>query len=98
MIVSSRYSSTKAIFPGTYYGTSQTASNIRTAIEQGALSYKTRYTTGAERLDTVAAQEYGDGRYWWVLAAASEIGWSMQVPPGTYLRVPELNDVMAYLG
>lgn len=98
MIVTSRYSVTQILFPGSSYGTSLTAANIRSALEQGTLSYKTRYTTGTERLDTIAAQEYGDGRYWWVLAAASEIGWGMQVPPGTYLRIPELSDIMTYMG
>lgn len=98
MIVTSRYSKTQTVFPGRYYGSTETSVNIRTALEQGSLSFKTRYTTGTERLDTIAAQEYGDGRYWWILAAASDIGWGMQVPPGVYLRIPALNEVMKYMG
>jgi len=97
-MANSRYSNTRTIFPGNYYGTSSTVASIRAALEQGTLSFRTRYTTGNERLDTIAAQEYGDGRYWWVVAAASDIGWGMQVPPGVYLRLPNINEVMVYLG
>ena len=41
-----------------------------------------------ERLDQLAGVMYGDGTLWWVIAAASGIGWCMQVPPGTRLRIP----------
>ena len=40
------------------------------------------------RLDILAGTLYGDGRLWWVLAAASNIGWWPQVPAGTLIRVP----------
>ena len=49
-----------------------------------------------ERLDTIAGKIYGDSNYWWVIAAASGIGWPLQVPPGTLLRIPE--DLGAVLG
>tara|TARA_Y100000591_G_C21489801_1_gene524537 strand:- start:51 stop:224 length:174 start_codon:yes stop_codon:yes gene_type:complete len=42
----------------------------------------------AQRLDTIAAESYGDARLWWVIAAASNIGWGLQVPPGTKLSIP----------
>jgi len=41
-----------------------------------------------DRLDTLAAQAYGSGIYWWIIAAASGIGWAPQVPPGTLLIIP----------
>ena len=41
-----------------------------------------------ERLDVLAGKIYGDGGYWWIIAAASGIGWSLQVPPGTRLKIP----------
>ena len=51
-----------------------------------------------ERLDVLAGQIYGDARYWWVLAAASDIGWGLQVPPGTLIRIPQLSDVINLIG
>jgi len=55
--------------------------------------------TKADRLDIIAGREYGNGRYWWVIAAASGIGWGMQVPPGTNLRIPiNLGDVEGLVG
>ena len=49
-----------------------------------------------ERLDMIAGKIYGDSNYWWVIAAASGIGWPLQVPPGTLLRIPD--DLGAALG
>ena len=46
--------------------------------------------TGADRLDTLAGTIYGDARYWWVLAAASDIGWCLQIPPGTLINIIDL--------
>jgi len=54
---------------------------------------KTFTTTGFDRLDALAGVLYGEGRYWWVLAAASNVGWSLQVPPGTIITVPDLRAV-----
>jgi nucleoid-associated protein YgaU len=51
-----------------------------------------------ERLDVLAGQIYNDARYWWVLAAASDIGWGMQVPPGTVIRIPDLSDIANLIG
>ena len=51
-----------------------------------------------QRLDHIAAQKYGDPSYWWVIAAASGIGWGLQCPPGTILRIPtNLAKVLAYV-
>jgi len=41
-----------------------------------------------ERLDTIAGRVYGNARLWWIIAAASGIGWPLQVPPGTQLLIP----------
>ena len=59
---------------------------------------RTIITTQADRLDTIAGALYGDGRYWWVLAAASNIGWGLQVPAGTLILVPGLKDVEKIVG
>jgi hypothetical protein len=83
---------------GKRYGTSRSIEAIRGGIVNGTIRFKERTLQGDERLDTVAGVEYGDGEYWWVIAAASGIGWGLQVPPGTYLRVPVLDDVLATVG
>lgn len=83
---------------GEKFGTSSTVQEIRTAIKNGLISRgKKLILTGNQRLDVVALDEYGDGRYWWIIAAASDIGWGMQVPPGTILYVPLLNDVLRFV-
>ena len=73
---------------GTRYGTSNYTVLIRDAISNGQLSYRTSVMSSGQRLDTVAGQQYGDGSLWWIIAAASNIGWATQVPAGTVLIVP----------
>ena len=91
----SRYARTPVLNFGAQYGTSRAREAIQKAIANGTLATKPLIVRGAERLDTLAGALYNDGRYWWVLAAASNIGWGMQVPPGTQLNVPNLGDVAA---
>ena len=40
------------------------------------------------RLDQLSGQFYGTASYWWVIAAASGIGWWLQCPSGTLLAIP----------
>jgi len=61
---------------------------LRTAVRRGSISYIQRQLKEGERLDVLAHNKYGDGRLWWVIAAASNIGWWMQVPAGTLIRIP----------
>ena len=42
----------------------------------------------SERLDVIAGQQYQDASLWWVIAAASNIGWGLQVPAGTKISIP----------
>ena len=84
----SRYSNTTKLAVGSRYGTSNYTVLIRDAIANGQLSYRTAVPASGQRLDTVAGQQYGDGSLWWVIAAASNIGWASQVPAGTVLVVP----------
>jgi hypothetical protein len=93
-----RYANTIKLDSARQYGTSATISNIRLAMKNGELSYQSIVLTGFERLDTLAAINYGDGRLWWVLAAASDIGWGMQVPPGTLIKIPNINQITGLLG
>jgi|13_taG_2_1085334.scaffolds.fasta_scaffold396782_1 hypothetical protein len=66
------------------------------ACETGLISFRVEVVEGTKRLDHYAFQEYGDGLNWWVIAAASGIGWWLQVTPGTRLRIPtDINDIIA---
>ena len=72
---------------------------IRTGIKIGDIPIiRTLVSTQADRLDTLAGVLYGDGRYWWVLAAASNIGWGLQIPPGTLISIPDLRAVERIVG
>ncbi len=94
----SRYSRAPLLDLGAQFGTSFAIQTIREAVKSGALPVKTVVLRGAERLDTVAGNVYGDGRYWWVLAATSNIGWGMQAPPGTIIKIPDLSAVASLVG
>lgn len=94
----SRYDRTPVLNYGSMYGTGRAREAIQAAVASGRLSVKTMLLRGAERLDTVAGEVYGDSRYWWIIASASGIGWGMQVPPGTIIKVPVLADVAALVG
>lgn len=98
MAVVSRYVSTPLLNFGTYRGTSRAVAAIRKAIDEGMIGTKEITVRGSERLDTLAGSIYGDARYWWVLAAASGIGWGMQIPVGTVILVPTLNDIFGIIG
>lgn len=91
----SRYENVVRIAGGRQYGTSQGHVNIRKAAESGNLSFREHVVQEGERLDILAGKELGDARMWWVIAAASGIGWALQVPPGTRLLIPiDLSQVM----
>jgi hypothetical protein len=95
----SRYNRTTVIALGAQYGTAEVSQVIRNGIKQGTITVvKQIVLNGIERLDTIAGFEYGDGRYWWVIAAASDIGWGMQLPAGTVLNIPSLKDIARLVG
>ena len=83
-----RYSRTPTLRGGTYYGTSSASRIIHDAVVQGNLDVELHTLQEGERLDTLAGQYYSDARLWWVIAAASGIGWGLQVPPGTRIAIP----------
>lgn len=64
-------------------------SAIYFASSTGTLKCKTFTMNSTQRLDTLSGKYYGDSQYWWIIAAASGIGWGLQVPAGTLIRIPE---------
>tara|TARA_R110000868_G_scaffold86136_4_gene241662 strand:- start:592 stop:900 length:309 start_codon:yes stop_codon:yes gene_type:complete len=71
---------------------------IRYAVLNGSIEFKTHTVQEGERLDSLAQLYLKSSEYWWVIAAASGIGWSLQIPPGTLLQVPiGIDSVIGYL-
>lgn len=89
----SRYERTPVLGFGNQYGTSITHVAIHDAVKSKRIAYKTVILHEAERLDQLAGKYYGNSRYWWVIAAASNIGWCLQVPPGTIINIPDIIEV-----
>lgn len=92
-----RYSKTKTIGLNHRYGTSTVIPTIRKNIQNGNITYMEYILEENERLDILAGKFYGDGSLYWIIAAASDIGYSLQVPPGTLLKIPNLEDVSKYV-
>jgi hypothetical protein len=63
-------------------------SRIKLAVDDGTIRTQNRVLRQGERLDQIAGELWGDSSLWWILAACSGIGWWLQCPPGTLLRVP----------
>ena len=83
-----RYRSDAVIKNGKLLGTAQAAGRIKLAVRRGQLSITTRVLKEGERLDKLAGEYYDNARLWWIIAAASGIGWAGQAPPGTFLIIP----------
>lgn len=84
----SRYARAPIIKGGLQFGTSRAVPLVKKAVDNGSIDVVERTIQGAERLDILAGKIYGDSRNWWIIAAASGIGWMLQVPPGTRLLIP----------
>ena len=94
-----RYRNSPRINLGSQLGTSNAVSQLRVAIKLGTIPVIRSFTTsGVERLDVLAGTVYGDAKYWWVLAAASDIGWGLQVPSDTVINVIRLSDIQTFVG
>ena len=83
-----RYDNDDFVQDGKLLGTNKGIVRLRAAISAGTVATTTRVLTESERLDHIAGDQYGDGRLWWVIAAASGIGWWLQAPAGTRLVIP----------
>lgn len=93
-----RYSYTPQFQFGSSLGTSETLYNIRSSVQNNFVPYTQITTVGSTRLDHLAGFYYEDPSMWWVIAAASNIGWGMQVPSGTLVRIPDLQSISSFLG
>ena len=94
-----RYSRTQLVNDGNQYGTALGSTAVFYAAQNGEIPTKSKLLIQSERLDILAQREYGDGSLWWVIAAASGIGWGLQVPPGVLLFIPtDLDAVRVYVG
>ena len=94
----SRYLINRKIRNNTGVATNVNMVKIFNAVERGAIPYETYILEEGQRLDQIAGSAYQDAGYWWVIAAASGIGWGLQVPPGTVLRIPKnLGSIMSLL-
>ena len=93
-----RYARAPVIGINFQYGTSRAIKAIRDGISNGTIRFRQTILKDGQRLDTIAGEVYGDGRDGWIIAAASEIGWAMQVPPGTIINIPNREDVKSFVG
>ena len=83
-----RYDNDPSIQGGKLLGTNRALANLRAAVLDGRVSTVEKVLSSAERLDILAGRYYGDGRLWWIIAAASGIGWWLQCPAGTRILIP----------
>ena len=92
----SRYAFTQRLDANTM-ATSDISSRIYIGCVRGIIPCSSYTLRAGERLDHVAARAFGDEKLWWIIAAASGIGWALQVTPGTQLRIPTNINVIVSL-
>ncbi len=88
-----RYTRCPVIGINYQYGTSRAIQAIRNGINNGTIKFDQIVIGQDQRLDSIAGERYGDSRDWWIIAAASGIGWGLQVPADTILIIPNRNDI-----
>ena len=93
-----RYARTPVIGLGYRYGTSFAVPAIRQNLQSGNIRFQQIVLQESNRLDILAGLYYGDGKLWWLIAAASDIGWGLQVPVGTIIKIPDLRDCSRFVG
>ena len=83
----------------TIIATNKCSFRIYSAVKNRSLPCDSYVLKKGERLETIAHRRYKNSDYWWILAAASGIGWNLQVPAGTIIIIPRnLNQVFSYVG
>ena len=94
-----RYTRTAIILGGQQYATCRVVPIIYKGAQSGRLNTKQHVIKAGERLDVLAGRNYNDSSLWWVIAAASGIGWNLQVPPGVLLTIPvNISQVISLIG
>ena len=94
----SRYAFARKIRGGKYYGSSNYNNKIFSLVQSNQVNFTTILLAENQRLDQLAGAFYKDSSLWWVIAAASGIGWGLQVPAGTLVNIPtNLDEVMSNL-
>tara|TARA_Y100001938_G_scaffold150672_1_gene242734 strand:+ start:987 stop:1280 length:294 start_codon:yes stop_codon:yes gene_type:complete len=83
----SRYTFSKKLKDGRLISSASTY-KINRAVRSGTIPYSTIILEQGQRLDHIAGAVYGDSTLWWVIAAASGVGWALQCPPGTIIKIP----------
>jgi hypothetical protein len=89
----SRYTYSRVI-NGSFYASREISYAISSAVQTGDIRCKVISLPENVRLDKIAFDNYGDSGYWWVIAAASGIGWGLQLPAGTVVRIPVNLDIV----
>ena len=91
----SRYQSDLDVRGGTLKATARAVMRIRKALRKGQVKFRMITLQEGTRLDQIAGEVYGNGSLWWIIAAASDIGWAWQVPPGTQITIPtDLSEIV----
>ena len=83
----SRYTFSRKVKEGRIISASDTY-KINQAVNNGLIPYTTMILEQSQRLDHLAGIVYNDSTLWWIIAAASGIGWGLQCPPGTVIKIP----------
>lgn len=97
-MTTSRYFTTSILNNGKSFGTNKMSRRIFLACESGTIKSDVIILKEGQRLDHIAGARYGDASLWWIVSAASGIGWGLQVPAGTLIRIPiNPDEVYEYL-
>ena len=76
------------VIGGKYYGTSYVTQKVNRAVKNNLINFTTITLGEGQRLDHIAGITYQNSEYWWIIAAASGIGWWLQAPAGTRIVIP----------
>ena len=82
-----RYDRTGLMDGGKQMATPENIRRIQRAVRNKNIVTRAVILKEGERLDHLSGKVYGNATLWWVIAAASGIGWGLQVPPGTRILI-----------